>query len=105
MVGFEKIKAEYELCPDFQEIFTLLKKGTTREIDNFLLQDGYLFQFHKLCIPRTTVREFLVWELHAEGLAYHFEHNISIEAVEHHFYWPNLKRDVAKLLAGVTHAS
>jgi len=34
-------KVEYDSCPDFQEIFTLLKSGTTREIDGFLLQDGF----------------------------------------------------------------
>ena len=60
VVRFEKIKTEYESCPDFQEIFTLLNSGTTREIDGFLVQDGYLFRFRKLCIPRTSVREFLV---------------------------------------------
>jgi len=37
VVGFEKIKTEYKSCPDFQEIFTLLNSGTTREIDGFLL--------------------------------------------------------------------
>ena len=36
VIGFEKLKVEYESCPDFQEIFTLLKSGT-REIDGFLL--------------------------------------------------------------------
>ena len=78
--------------------FTLLNSGTTCEIDGFLLQDGYLFRFRKLCIPRTSVREILVWELHAGGLAGHFGHNKTIEAVEHRFYWPSLKRDVAKLV-------
>jgi len=38
-----------------------LKSGTTHEIDGFILQDGYLFRIHKLGIPRTSVREFLVW--------------------------------------------
>jgi len=27
MVGFEKLKVEYESCPDFQEIFTMLRAG------------------------------------------------------------------------------
>jgi len=97
VVGFEKIKTEYESCPDFQEIFTLLK-SRTREIDCFLLQNGYLFRFRKLCILRTSMREFLVWELHAGGLVGHFGHNKTIEAVKHHFYWPSLKRDVIKLV-------
>ena len=73
-------------------------KRRTCEIDDFLLQDGYLFRFRKLCIPRTSVREFLVRELHAGGLAGRFEHNKTIEAIEHHLYWPSLKGDVAKLV-------
>ena len=63
-----------------------------------LLQDGYLFCSRKLCIPRTSLREFLVWELHAGGLDGHFGRNKTIEAVEHRFYWPSLKRDVARLI-------
>jgi len=106
VVGFETIKAEYESCPCFQEIFTLLKlkRGIIREIDGFLLQDGYMFRFRKLYIPRTSVREFLVWELHVGDLAGHFGDNKTIEVVGYHFYWPSFKRDLS-LLAGVTHAS
>jgi len=98
VVGFEKLKVEYKSCPDFQEIFTLLKSGATCEIYDFLLQDGYLFPFHKLFIPRTSVREYLVWKLHAGGLTAHFGYHKTIEVVEHCFYWPNLKRDVAKFI-------
>jgi len=34
--------------------------------------------------------------LHAGGLVRHFENEKNIEAVEYPFYWPSLKRDVAK---------
>ena len=98
MVEFEKIKVEYESYPDFQKNFTLLKSKTTHEIDVFLIQDGYMFWFRKLYIPRTSVREFLFWELHAGGLANHFGHNKTIEVIEHRFYWSSLKRDVPKLI-------
>ena len=73
-----------------------LKDGTTREVDGFVLNDGYLFIGRKLCIPRTSLREFFVWELHAGGLVGHFWNEKIIEAVEYRFYWPSLKRDVAK---------
>jgi len=32
-----------ESCPDFGEIVVMLKEGGTPEIDDFLLQDDYLF--------------------------------------------------------------
>ena len=99
MVGFEKIKETYESCPDFGNIYTVLRDSLIHEIDGFLLQDGYLFRSRLLYIPRTSLREFLVWELHAGGLAGHFGRNKTIEAVEHRFYWPSLKRDVARLVS------
>ena len=60
VTGSERLKEGYESCPDFGEIYVTLRDGSVREIDNFLLQDGYLFRFHKLCIPRTS--DFLSWE-------------------------------------------
>ena len=56
---FERLIADYESCPDFYEIYAELKNGT-REVDGFVLRDGYLFLSHKLCISRTSLREFLV---------------------------------------------
>ncbi|PKA48314.1 hypothetical protein AXF42_Ash021549 [Apostasia shenzhenica] len=41
----------------------------------------------------------MVWELHAGGLAGHFGRNKTIEAVESQFYWPSLKKDVARIVA------
>ena len=41
--GFEKIKDEYELCPDFCDIYAILIDGSTQEVDGYTLHDGYLF--------------------------------------------------------------
>jgi len=68
MVGFEKIKDAYESCSDFENIFTVLRDSLTHEVDDFLLQDEYLFHSRKLCIPHTSLREFLVWGLYVGGL-------------------------------------
>ena len=98
VVDFEQIKREYELCPDFCDIYAELKDGITREVDGYIIHDGFLFFGRKLCIPQTSLREFLVWELHAGGLAGHFGNEKTIEAVEYRFHWPSLKRDVAKFV-------
>jgi len=84
---------EYESCSDFREIYITLQDGPTREMDIFLLHDGYLFKFHKLRIPRTSLGNFLSRELYARGLAGHFSQNKTIR-----FYWPSLKRDIAKIV-------
>ena len=57
---FEKINAEYEMCPDFCDIYAILIDGSTHEVDGYTLHDGYLFLSRKLCIPRTSLREFFV---------------------------------------------
>ena len=66
--------------------------------DNFFLQDGYLFKANKLCIPRTSVRDFIVWELHTGGMSCHFGRDKTIVVVEESFFWPNFQRDVANLV-------
>jgi len=94
--GFEKIKTKYEPCPDFCDIYAIMIDGSTREVNGYTLHDRYLFLGWKLCIPRTSLKEFLVWELHVGGLVGHFENKKTIEVVEYRFYWPGSKHDVAK---------
>jgi len=96
VVGFDKIKKR--VMSRLGEITVLLKAGVILEIDGFLLHEGNLFRFHKLCIPRTSLRDYLVWELHVEGLAGHFGREKTIEAMDNLFYWPSPKKDVAKLI-------
>ena len=59
VVGFDKIKEDYE-CPNFGDILTTLRKESSREYNKYILQDGYLFRGTRLCIPRTSLRDFLV---------------------------------------------
>ena len=99
VVGFDQIKKQYDTCPDFGKIHQALSIGPSKEHSQYTLLDGYLFKENRLCIPKTSVREFLVWETHAGGLAGHFGKNKTILAVEEHFFWPSLKRDVAQIVA------
>jgi hypothetical protein len=98
VTGFERLRDEYESCPDFGKLHATLSSAPHPTIEDYTIQDGYLFKANKLCIPRTSVRDFLVWELHAGGLAGHFGRDKTIEEVERQFYWPGLKRDVAKII-------
>ena len=72
VTGLERLKDDYESCPDFGELYTSLSNAPWPILDNYTLQNGYLFKANKLCIPRSLVRDFLVWEIHARGLAGHF---------------------------------
>ena len=72
VTGFERLKDDYESCPNFGHLYTSLNNASRPILDDYTLQDGYLFKANKLCIPRSLVRDFLVWEIHAGGLASHF---------------------------------
>jgi hypothetical protein len=78
VTGFKRLKEEYESCSEFGEINLTLKDENHRVINGYHLQEGYLFRDNKLCIPKTFVLEFLIWEIHAGGLSRHFERNKTI---------------------------
>ncbi|XP_022889046.1 uncharacterized protein LOC111404479 [Olea europaea var. sylvestris] len=98
VIRFERLKEEYELCPDFRDIFLDLQNGELDTTDDFRLEEGYLFRSNKLCIPKTPVRDFIVWESHADWLTGHFGRDKTIEEIERQFYWSSLKTDVAKIV-------
>ena len=60
VTGFERIKNDYESCPDFGEVYRVLIDGLVHEQDDYFLLDGYLFKANKLCIPKTSVRDFII---------------------------------------------
>ena len=97
VLGLERIKEEYKNCSDFGGIHTNLTSH--RSLGEYMLQEGYLFKGAKLCIPRTSVRDFIIWELHADGLAGHFRVHKTITLVEEQFFWPSLKKDVARVVS------
>ena len=55
------------------------------------------FVSYALC---TSLRNYLVWELYAGGLAGHFGRQKTSKAVEsgEFIYWPSLRKDVVKLI-------
>ncbi|PKI52194.1 hypothetical protein CRG98_027414 [Punica granatum] len=91
LLGFEQIKSQYVEDPHFSPIRLACDKGV---VDGYYLHDGYLYKLGKLCIPSGSVRELLVREAHAGGLAGHFGEKKNLEMVKEHFYWPKMIRDV-----------
>ena len=69
VTDFERIKNDYDSCPDFGEVYRILVDGLVREHDDYFLLDGYLFKANQLCIPRTSVRDFIAWEIHTGGMS------------------------------------
>ena len=52
VLGFDRLKDDYETCPDFGEVYIGLRDGLFREQDDYLLQNGFLFRVNRLCVPR-----------------------------------------------------
>ena len=86
VIGFDRLKDEYSVCPDFGIIYDDVSNGNCHEYVDFLVENGYLFKVTKLCIPRTSFRDLLIWEMHANGLAGHFGRDKTIAWVEDRFY-------------------
>ncbi|KAK0601962.1 hypothetical protein LWI29_029106 [Acer saccharum] len=86
---YDELKAEVD--------HPMIAKIAANSSPDFQLREGFIFRGSRLRIPQTLVREFLILELHAGGIAGHFGRNKTIKLVEDRFYWPSLKRDVIQI--------
>lgn len=86
VTGFDRSKEEYETYPNFGEVYTSLKRDSSRSVTYYTLQDGYISKGVRLCIFCTSMRDFLVWELHAVGMAGHFGRDNTTALVDDRFY-------------------
>lgn len=59
---------------------------------DYMLHDGYVFYWSRLCILKTLARDFLIWDLYAGGIVGHHDRDHTIALVEDRFFWPNLER-------------
>ena len=99
VLSFNKLKGTYTSCPDFSLIYSDLSAENRNHHVDFVIHDGFLFRGSKLCIPKTSFRDFLVWEMHAGGLVGHLGKDRTIDLVADHFYWPSLKREVHRIVS------
>ena len=93
VIRFDYLKELYEEDEDFGRVWIQCQQ-TQFVMDGIHQQDGFLFQGNQLFIPRSSLREQVVWELHGRGLGDHMGRGKAIAFVDEQYYWPQLKRDV-----------
>ena len=93
----EQIKELYKGDPDFGAIWEACLAGPQ---NHFFLRDGFLYKGKQLCVPQGSIRELIIQESHAGGLAGHFGQDKTLQLVQENFYWPKIVRDVRKIVRG-----
>jgi hypothetical protein len=68
----------------------------------FHIHDLFLFRANKLCIPASSVHLLLLQEAHGCGLMGHFGIYKTHEVLAAHLFWPQMRRDVERLVAHCT---
>jgi len=70
VLGFEHLKALDKGDLDFGELYEVCQNHPKGD---FMVQDGYLFEGTRLCVPKCGTRELLLREVHGGSLAGHLE--------------------------------
>ncbi|XP_012066910.2 uncharacterized protein LOC105629876 [Jatropha curcas] len=96
IVGFDFFKDLYTSDEDFAA--TWAKIDAKQPTDSFLIHDGYLFKENRLSIPRSSLQEKLIREVHGGGLSRHLGRDKTITGLESRFFWPQLKKEAGKLV-------
>ena len=84
IIGFETLTELYADDDDFKKVWAtcVLKQPC----DDFCIHHGFLMKSGQLCLPRTSLREKVIRDLHGGGLAGHLGRDKTIESVKDMYY-------------------
>ena len=103
ITGFDRLPLIYMDCPDFREVWQKAQSTNANlSFEEYCVEAGFLFFRDRLCVPAGSTRDFHIWELHGGGLAGHFGITKTLQSLEARYYWPNLRRDVRRMVGRCT---
>ena len=97
IVGLETLTELYADDDNFKKVWAtcVLKQPC----DDFYIHNGFLMKSGQLCLPRTSLREKVIRDLHGGGLACHLGRDKTIESVKDMYYWPKLRKDMTTIVS------
>ena len=90
------LTAQYVDDKDFSSIWAHCIQWSVA--GDFHIQQGYLFKGNQLCILKTSLREFIIRDLHSGGLTACTSRDKTMAAIADRFYWPSMRRDITKFV-------
>ena len=96
LLGFEHIKELYAHDYDFSNIYNAYEKVAFYK---FYRHNWYLFRLNKHCVPKCSLYLMLICKVYEGGLMGHFSIAKTLDILQEHFFWPNMKFDVYKYCA------
>ena len=84
IIAFDSLKDTYVDDEYFAAIWNkcILKEDAR----DFVLTQGFLFKNNRLCVPRTSLRELLIKEIHSGKLAGHLGQDKTYHTAESRYY-------------------
>jgi hypothetical protein len=84
VISFECLKELYAEDEDFKNTWSKCQQGLSHE--GMHIHEGYLFRGNQLCIPRSSLREQIIHELHGSGLGGHLRRDKTVALAEERYY-------------------
>lgn len=86
VAGFDALKNKYETDPYLKLILEKLNGPTSLDQLPYTLHEGYIFKGNQLCIPKGSLREQIMLELHCNGLGSSFGKDKTLAMVIYCYY-------------------
>ena len=94
ILGLEYLKELYKDDVDLNEAYescqSLVRRDRSHWLD-YMLQEGMMFKGIQLCIPKCSMKEYLIQEKHSGCLVKHFENDKMYVKISSYYFFRNMR--------------